>query len=68
METQDILPRKLKRKIRPVAKMVVAVLTSVVMIVSATVPDYSDEATFIVAAVVAVLGAFGVYRVPNQDT
>lgn len=64
---KKLIPRKLRRKLRPIAKAVVGTAYGVVQIVNATVPDYSDEAKLAVGVLVTVLTAVGIYRAENRS-
>lgn len=52
-------------KLAPYAKTVVAILGLVAQAINLWLPDYSDETTAIVGAIIAALTALGVYAKPN---
>lgn len=60
-----LIPIKLRRKLRPYAKTVVGVATSVAMVVNIAAPQYGETTTLVVAAIIGVIGSLGIYRVPN---
>ncbi len=66
MKQNTLIPERWKRKIRPVAKAVMAVGTTALLVVAMVAPEYNETAQYIVGAVGVVLVGFGVYRIPNR--
>lgn len=62
--------RRLVRRLIPAglrdrAKAIIGALGTVLEVVNATVPDYSDEAKLAVGTVIALATYLGIYDVPN---